>query len=152
MTPGYADHGGDIGRAADGLLGAEDRRHALDAVDAVLQGDDAGVGADQRPRQFGGLFGVPQLDREQHDVDRADVFGIVGDVRLRQVQVAVHALDLEAVLLDGFEMGAARDEEHIVAGRRHAGAEITADRARRHCRYSHARTPKKPLVPAKAEI
>ena len=34
--------------------------------------------------------------------------------------------------LHGREIGAARDEEHVVAGRRHARAEITADRARRH--------------------
>ncbi len=80
------------------MLGAQDRRDALDAVDAVLQGDDAGVGADQRPRLLGGLFGVPQFDREQHDIDRADAFRVVGDVRLGQMQVAVHALDLEAVL------------------------------------------------------
>ena len=46
-----------------------------------------------------------------------DLGGIVGDVWLRQMQVAVHALDLEAVLGDRIAMGAARDEEDIVARR-----------------------------------
>ena len=73
MTPGRGDHGGDIGGAADRAVGAEDRRDALDAVDAVLQGDERACPA--RPAavaSFGGLLGVPQLDREQHDVDRPD--------------------------------------------------------------------------------
>ena len=48
ITPGARDHGRDIGGAGDSLVGAEDRRDALEAVDAVLQGDDAGVRADQR--------------------------------------------------------------------------------------------------------
>ena len=115
-----AEHGGDIGGAGDGRVLAEDRRDALVAVDAVLQGDDAGVRADQRLRQLGGGLGVPQLDREQHDVDRADLLRIVGGVDLRQMQVAVHALDLQAVLAQRVEMGAARDEGDVVARRRHA--------------------------------
>ena len=89
----------------------------------------------------GRLLGVPQLDREQHDVDRADRGRIVGDIRLRQMQVAVHAFDLQPVLRDGVAMGAARDEEHVVPGRRHARAEITADRARRHRRNPHRLAP-----------
>ena len=72
-----AEHGRDIGGAGNGVLFAEDRRDALVAVDAVLQGDDASVRADQRLRKLGGDLGVPQLDGEQHDVDRADLLGIV---------------------------------------------------------------------------
>ena len=55
--------------------------------------------------------------------------------------IAVHALDLEAVFFDGVAMGAARNEEHVVPGRRHARAEIAADRARRHCRNFHCLAP-----------
>ena len=88
----------------------------------------------------GGLC-VPELDRKQHDVDRADAFGVVGHVRLGQVQVAVHALEPEAVRLHRRQIGAARDEEDVVTGRRHARAEIAADRARRHCCYPHEAAP-----------
>ena len=97
----------------------------------------ARIRPDQRARRLRGLFGVPELDGEQHDIDRPDLGRIVGDIRLGQMQVAMHALDLQAVFADGVEIGAARDKEHVVPGRRHARAEITADRARRHCRNSH---------------
>ncbi len=141
MTPGAVDHRDDIGDAGNGAFGADDGRDALIAVDAVLQGDDAGAGAEQRPRLLGRLLGVPQLDREQHDIDRPDRGRIVGDIDLGQMQVAVHALEREAVLGDCRAMGAARDEEHIVAGRLHARAVIAADRARRHDRNSHRSAP-----------
>ncbi len=48
---------------------------------------------------------------------------------------------LRPFAFDRREIGAARDEEHVVAGRRHARAEIAADRARRHCRYPHEAAP-----------
>ena len=144
---GLVDDGDDIGDAGDGALGADDGRDALVAVDAVLQGDDAGVGAEQRLHLLGGLFGVPQLDREQHHVDRADLGRIVGGVDLGEMQVAVmRAVDRQAVLLDGCEMGAARDVEHLVSGRLHARAEIGADRTRRHGRNSHIALPLEPLA------
>ena len=43
---GLVDDADDIGDAGNGVFGADDGRDALVAVDAVLQGDDAGVGAD----------------------------------------------------------------------------------------------------------
>jgi hypothetical protein len=55
------------------------------------------------------------------------------------MQVAMHALDRETFAFHGREIGAARDEENVVAGGRHARAEIAADRARRHDRYSHSK-------------
>ena len=53
------------------------------------------------------------------------------------MKVAMHALDLQAVGLDGFEIGAARDEEHIVSRCRHASAEIAPEGASRHHRDAH---------------
>jgi hypothetical protein len=135
------DHRRDIGDAADRLVGAEDRGDPLDAIDAVLQGDDAGVRPDQRFGQFRRLLGVPQLDREHHHIDRANRLRIVGDVHLGQMQVAVHALDGEAVLGDGVAMRAARDEENLVSVRRQPAPEIAADRSRRHCRNTHVEFP-----------
>ena len=129
---GPAEHRGDIGGAGAGLLLAEDRRDALVAVDAVLQGDDAGVRADQGLGQLGRGLGVPELDREQHDIDRADLLGIGRGVDLRQMQVAVHAFDLEPVLAERVEVGAARDVGDVMARGLHPSAEIGADRAGRH--------------------
>ena len=129
---GPAEHGRDIGGAGAGRVLAEDRRDALVAVDAVLQGDDAGVRADQRLGQLGRGLGVPQLDREQHDIDRADLLRIGRGVDLRQVQVAVHAFDLQPVLAQRVEVGAARDVGDVMARGLHPPAEIGADRAGRH--------------------
>ena len=79
--------------------------------------------------------------REQHDIDRANFGGIIGDVRLRQMKIALHALDLEAVLGDRVTVGAARDEEDIVARRGKPGTEITADRAGGHRCNTHMLVP-----------
>ena len=94
-------------------------------------------------RQFCRLLRVPQLDREQHDIDRADRLRIVGRVDLGQMQVAVDALDFEAVLFDRIEIGAAGDEKDLVPRGRHACGEISADCARCHRRYTHRLTPSK---------
>ena len=94
-------------------------------------------GPEQRARGGSRGFGVPELYREQHDIDRANLGGVIGDVRLRQMKIAVHALDLQAVLLDRVAVGAARDEKDIVPRRGKPRTEITADRARRHRRNTH---------------
>jgi len=96
-----------------------------------------------RERARGGCrgFGVPELYREQHNIDRANFGGIIGDVRLWQVKVAVHALDLEPIFGDRVAMGAARDEEDIMARRGKPGAEITANRAGGHRCNTHVFVP-----------
>ena len=66
-------------------------------------------------------------------------FGIGRGVDLRQVQVAVHAFDLEAVLAQRIEMGAARDVGDVMARGLHPSAEIGADRAGRHRCDFHVR-------------
>ncbi len=109
------------------MLGAENRSEPLRAIDAVLQRDDACVGSDQRKGLLGGRLGIPQLDREHHDVHRSDPGWIVGDVRLGQMKVAERTLHLEAGPAHRFEIGPACDEEHVVPGRRQARAEIAPD-------------------------
>jgi hypothetical protein len=44
-------------------------------------------------------------------------FGIGGGVDLRQMQVAVHAFDLQPCLAQRVEVGTARDDGDVVAGR-----------------------------------
>ena len=62
------------------------------------------------------------------------------DLGVFQMQIAERAFDLQPVLADGIEMRAARDEMHLVSGRGHARAEISADRARRHHCNTHEKS------------
>src|SRR3546814_2307062 len=55
------------------------------------------------------------------------------------VQVAVRAVDAEAVLAHRREMRAARDEMHVLAGRREPPAEIPPDPAGAHDCEFHGR-------------
>ena len=81
---------------------------------------------------FNSCFGIPSRRKHEHDIDRTDLLRIVGGVDLRQVQVAVHAFDLQPVLAERIEAGAARDVGDVMARGLHPPAEIGADRARRH--------------------
>src|SRR5262249_29896084 len=69
--------------------------------------------------------------------DGPNLRGIVGDVRFRQMQIAVNAFDLEPVFCNRLTMGAARDEENIVARRRKARTEIAAERSGGHGCNTH---------------
>src|SRR3974390_2504319 len=100
--------------AADGLFNAENGSDALDAIDAVLHRDDTGIRADQWRSLFGGLLGIPQFDSKQHDINRSNFSRIIGDVRFREMQIAEHAFNCEAMLGDCFAMRAACNEEHVV--------------------------------------
>jgi hypothetical protein len=53
------DIGNHIGGAADCVLIPKDGRQPFDAVDAVLQRDDARVGANERPSCLACGFGIP---------------------------------------------------------------------------------------------
>ena len=90
---GPRDRGDDVGRTADRGAIAEDRREALDAVDTILQRDHPRVGAEERARLFARSLGIPQLDREQHQIHRSHLARIIGDVDVFEVQVAQRALD-----------------------------------------------------------
>ncbi len=69
-VPRTIDDDDDVGDAAGDVVVADVTRHHVDRLDAVLQGDDDRVGADQRAEGGGGRVDVVQLDGEQHDVDR----------------------------------------------------------------------------------
>ena len=97
---GVADHAGacdgrdDISRPANRGVISKDRGQPLDAVDAVLQRDHTGVGADQRARLLARRLGIPQLDGEQHHVDRSDLLRVIGDVDVLEMQVALSVLSI----------------------------------------------------------
>ena len=71
--PRRGQHRSDIGAAGDHSIRAEDRRKPLRAVDTILQCDHTGVRPEQRESLLGRLLGIPQLDREQHDIDRPEL-------------------------------------------------------------------------------
>ena len=126
----------DIRHAARHVVAAEDRLQSLDRVDAVLQRDDAGRGGDDRADELAGLLGIPQLDREQHDVDGRHRLRIVGRRDLGQRQVALRAFDLQSAVAQRRQVGAAREEDDVVPGRREPPTEITADGPGRHRRIA----------------
>ena len=53
------------------------------------------------------------------------------------MDVAARALEAQPVPPHGFQMGAAGDESHVIAGLAQKGAEITADAAGPHDRNAH---------------
>ena len=110
-------------------------------VDAVLQRNHAGVGADQRLDAFPRAFDVPQLDAEQHDIDQADLGGIVGGLGRHQMAVATRARYLQANALDGGQMRAACDEADIGPRFRQRHAKSTADPAGADNRNTHECSP-----------
>ena len=136
---GRADHGRNLGIARHDIALAEDRLEALDRIDTVLHRDDARRAADQRAELLRRLLQIPQLDGEQHDIDRRDACRVVGHLHVLQVQVAERTFDLQPVPADGIEMCAASKERHVVAGRRHPAAEVAADGPCRHHCNAHAR-------------
>ena len=84
---------------------------------------------DERAQLLGGRVGIPQLHREADDVDRPDLRRVLVHAHRLDVRIAEHARDLQSLLAHGSEVLAARDEVHLVAGRREAGAEVAADAA-----------------------
>ena len=75
---GRGDRGRDLRHAAHHGALAEDRISRSRASMPFCSGMTAVLGPDQRLDALAGAFDVPQLDAEQHEIDRADRGGIVG--------------------------------------------------------------------------
>jgi hypothetical protein len=56
------------------------------------------------------------------------------------MQIAERAFDDQSIGADGIAMSTARNEGHIMTRSCHARAEISADRARRHCHNPHEKS------------
>ncbi len=110
-------------------------------VDAVLQRDDRGVGADQRLDFFARAFDIPKLDAKQHDIDSADLGGIAGGLRRHQMGVAAWALDFQSLALHGRKVRAARDKGDIGACLGQRRAESATDPAGADDRNAHGFLP-----------
>ena len=82
-------------------------------------------------------FDVPQLDAKQHDVDLADIGGIVGCLGRHQMDVAAVASNLQPLGFHGGKMGAARDEADVGTGLGQRRTESASDAARADNRNTH---------------
>ena len=126
-VPGPPDEGDDAAEAADHVL----RPQALDelrrGIDAVLERYDARVGANEGTNQRGDFGHLPRLDRHEDSVDGADVARRVRCLGVRDCEVSLDAAYQKAVSADGLEVGAPRDERHVLAGAGQAAAEVAAD-------------------------
>ena len=123
--------------AAHDGLGSKDRDQPLGGIDAVLQRDDSGAGADQRLDGLARAFDVPQLYAEQHDIDYANLGGIVGRLRRHQMGVAARALNFQTLALHGGKMRAPRDESDVGARLGQRRTKTTSDAAGADNRNTH---------------
>lgn len=126
---GLLDRAEDVGDAAPDALGTDDVGEDVLVVDAVLEGEHRGVRTEHRVERRGSVRGVEGLHTEEDEVDFADGRGIVGR-RAVDHEIAGHALDRDAVLAEGLEVLAARDEGDVVTLLGETAAVVRADAAR----------------------
>ena len=86
-----------------------------------------GVGANEGTNQRGDFGHLPRLDRYEDSVDGADVARRVRCLGVRDCEVSLDAAYQKAVSADGLEVGAPRDERHVLAGAGQAATEVAAD-------------------------
>jgi hypothetical protein len=127
---GRFERGGDVGGAAERACLARDRRHLTRTVDAVLEAEHHRRVAEHRREERQRRRVVIRLDGVEHEIDRPDLRRVLFGPAAGHEIAERGTLDLEAMLADGGQVGAARDERHVVAGPRQLSAEIPADRAR----------------------
>jgi hypothetical protein len=131
------DGGGDVAHAADDVLGAQRLTQDIVLHHAVLERQHGGLFPQQRLDRFGRLLRVPQLHGEQHEVDRADLGRVVGDLNVRQVHVPERAVHAQSVGAQRFELPPAGHERHLVTSLRQPGTEVAAHRTGGHHRNPH---------------
>ena len=128
----------DVANPAEYVLRPEHAAQHVILDHAVLERHHRGVRTEQCLDLRGSLLGVPQLDAEQHQVDRFEGGGIVCGDDLRQVDVAQRTSHPQALRAQRVELPAPGDERHVVPALRQSGAEVPADAAGAHHRDPHA--------------
>ena len=146
-SAGLTDHprlgngGADLRHAAHHGVLAEDGNQPLAGVDPVLQRDDRRVGPDERPDGGAGTLHVPQLDAEQHEIDRADAGRLVGRLGGAEMDIPARAQHAQAARAHRRQVGTARDEGHIGPGLRQRCPERSSDAASTYHRDPHCVIP-----------
>jgi hypothetical protein len=126
-----------VGRAAEGPVFTGDRGHFADAVHAVLQSQNRGLGADERLQEGQRRRVVVRLDGDDREIDRPDRARVLFGARPGDEITEHRALDLHARLAEGRQVRAARDEGDVVALARQPRAVVAADGARPQDRNPH---------------
>jgi hypothetical protein len=93
---------------------------------AVLCADHDRLGPEQRRQPRRQVRQAVSLDAEKHDVGRADGCQIARHRRV-DLEIAIGAEHPQAPGFHGPQVGAAREQRHVVSGARQAGADVAAD-------------------------
>src|ERR1700683_2758890 len=107
--------------------------------DSVLRCHHAGVARQQRSDERAGVGVAVSLEPEEHDVDRADLGGVVGGVRVG-LEVPARAQDGDALAPHDLQVLAARNEVHVSAAPVERGTDVRADGAGADDRDLHPST------------
>jgi hypothetical protein len=97
------------------VLPAEDLSKPLGRLDAVEERKHGGIRADQRARGLSRVGELPRLHRDDDDLDRPDLRGVVRRERRVHDEVPRDALDAKPVPAYGVEVRPARHETHLVS-------------------------------------
>ena len=136
---GRSDRCRDVGRPADHGRFAVQRRDIRDAVHAVLQRQNRRRRTEHRSDHRERRLVVVGLDRNDHQIHRADLRRIVFRGRLDDEVAERRAAHLESTLADRGQVRAARDERHVVPGARQPRTVVPAHAAGSKNRDLHER-------------
>ena len=98
-------------------------------LDAVEEGDDEGVGAEEWAQRSGRLGHLPGFDGDEDHVGRAQLGGVVGGRAGWMAKSPAMLVTRRPVFADGPEVVAPGDEGDVLPGLREATAEVGADGA-----------------------
>src|SRR6266850_6660473 len=129
---GPRDGGEDEGHASQHVPRAHDPLELLLVVDAVLDGENSGVRADDGKKRLGRALRVEGLDAEEDEVGgRRAVETLDGGRRHRPASLGGGG-DGQSSRLDGPQMLAAGHKGDVLSRPRELGAEVPARAARSH--------------------
>ncbi len=120
------------GDARHHVARTDDAGDTVDALNAVLEGEDGCALRHQTLQAFRGRLGVAHLHREHDDVGGFDLAGVRRHLDRGEREVAQLRIEPQPLRAHSLQVTAAGDERHVVAGGREAGAEIAADAAGAH--------------------
>jgi len=138
---GGGDPGEDAAEAAEDALGAEDGGELGGGLDAVLEGDDECVGAEERAHVAGGVGDLPGLDAEEDDVGRTQFGWGVGSTGGLDHEIAFGACDAQPAFTHSAEGLASGDESDVLAGLGEPASEVGTDGAGAEDGYLQAASP-----------
>jgi hypothetical protein len=93
----------------------------------ILERHNDGLWPEQGAHSLRSLRDLPRFDPQQHDIDPTDLRGGVAGLGGMHQDVTLHALQPKAARTNGFEMGAASDEDDLDATGCEARPKIATD-------------------------